>query len=684
MTNRSLTLAAVLLMGRAVQAQTPAGPELLVNTHTGRPFDVSVALDRAGGFVVAWTRDVSTPMPVARGFTSTGVALGEEFTVAPGDNVFFQSLVADGKGAFLALGGHTVSRFDAAGRFLGGSVPVSTGDARIAPTVDGGFIVARRVDAPQGQLLLGRRYDSAGSAVGGEFQVNTTTGGFEMYQAIAGTAGGQFVVAWQSFDKEDYGVRAQRVTGSGGRLGSELLVNTTELGYQAVAGGSFDHVVAAARDGSFVVTWSSYDHTRARGDVMARRYDPEGRPRGGEFRVNTSTSTFPIGSRVAMDASGDFVIAWFEAAAAGGPPGTVRARRFDADGNVRGSEFQVNTSTDSPRLPSVDSDPAGNFVVAWNTDGPGGVGNVRAQRFGGLLPAALLVDNGGNGVLEPGETAVLAPRWRNLNGQPQAFTGSLARLSGPAGGTYVITDASAGYGTVQDGAVGACGADCYAIAVSGARPALHWDATATERLAPDSQGQVQAWAVHLGDSFTDVPRSTASYRFVETLLHHGVTAGCGAGAYCPGASTSREQIAVFTLLAREGAGYVPPACTTPRFTDVPASSPYCRWIEELARRGVAGGCGGGKYCPGDAVARDQMAVLMLRTHEPALSPPACGTPLFDDVPASSPYCRWVEELARRGVVGGCGGRNYCPSAAVTREEMAVFLGGTFGLTLYGP
>ena len=99
------------------------------------------------------------------------------------------------------------------------------------------------------------------------------------------------------------------------------------------------------------------------------------------------------------------------------------------------------------------------------------------------------------------------------------------------------------YGTVPDGALGGCGGDCYAITVSGTRPALHWDATATERLAPDSQGQVQAWAVHLGDSFTDVPRGTASYRFVETLLHHGVTAGCGAGAYCPGASTSRECMA---------------------------------------------------------------------------------------------------------------------------------------------
>jgi len=127
-----------------------------------------------------------------------------------------------------------------------------------------------------------------------------------------------------------------------------------------------------------------------------------------------------------------------------------------------------------------------------------------------------------------------------------------------------------------------------------------------------------------------------------------------------------------------------PACTAPLFGDVPASSPFCRWIEELARRGVVGGCGGGNYCPNDPITREQMAVFLLRTLDPVLDPPACTTPMFGDVPASSLFCRWVEELARRGITAGCGGGNYCPGQPVTREQMAVFLTTTFGLTLYGP
>jgi hypothetical protein len=120
------------------------------------------------------------------------------------------------------------------------------------------------------------------------------------------------------------------------------------------------------------------------------------------------------------------------------------------------------------------------------------------------------------------------------------------------------------------------------------------------------------------------------------------------------------------------------------FNDVPASNPYCPYIEELARRGAVGGCGGGSYCPTAAVTRAEMSVFVLRTLDPALAPPACTTPLFADVPASSPFCRFIEELARRGIAGGCGGGNYCPTNAATREQMAVFLKATFGLTLYGP
>jgi hypothetical protein len=138
-------------------------------------------------------------------------------------------------------------------------------------------------------------------------------------------------------------------------------------------------------------------------------------------------------------------------------------------------------------------------------------------------------------------------------------------------------------------------------------------------------------------------------------------------------------MAVFLLVARFGSGYTPPACSNPIFSDVPCSNPFATWIYDLAARGITGGCGSGQYCPDSAVSREQMAVFLLRTLDPAINPPACTSPMFGDVPASSGFCRWIEEAARRGITGGCGGGNYCPTAPVTREQMAVFLVATFGL-----
>jgi hypothetical protein len=181
-------------------------------------------------------------------------------------------------------------------------------------------------------------------------------------------------------------------------------------------------------------------------------------------------------------------------------------------------------------------------------------------------------------------------------------------------------------------------------------------------------------------TFLDVPFHDPTWRFVEAVENAGVTGGCTPGSYCPAAAVTREQMAVFLLKAREGAAYVPPACTAPPFADVPVSSPFCRWIRELAARGVTGGCGGANYCPGSPVTRDQMAVFLLRTREgSAYVPPACTAPMFNDVPCSSGFARWINELVRRGVTAGCGGGNYCPAQANTRAEMAVFLTNVFAL-----
>ena len=115
------------------------------------------------------------------------------------------------------------------------------------------------------------------------------------------------------------------------------------------------------------------------------------------------------------------------------------------------------------------------------------------------------------------------------------------------------------------------------------------------------------------------------------------------------------------------------------FNDVAAADFAAAYIEQLATDGVTGGCGGGNYCPTNAVTRSQMAVFLLRAKYGATYQPPPATGIFTDVPLGSFGDAWIEQLTAEGITGGCGGANYCPEDPVTRAQMAVFLVRTFGL-----
>ncbi|HEX2224947.1 MAG TPA: PQQ-dependent sugar dehydrogenase [Thermoanaerobaculia bacterium] len=182
-------------------------------------------------------------------------------------------------------------------------------------------------------------------------------------------------------------------------------------------------------------------------------------------------------------------------------------------------------------------------------------------------------------------------------------------------------------------------------------------------------------------TFSDVPPSLGIWPFVEAIVAAGITGGCSDTTFCPDTLVTRAQIAVFLLTAKHGAGFTPPPATGTVFNDVPANSFAAAWIEQLAAEFITGGCGGGNFCPNGSVTREQMAVFLLLALEGSgYTPPACTTPVFADVPCSSPFARWINEIAARGVTAGCGGGNFCPGDAVTRGQMSVFLSASFDLT----
>jgi len=697
----SLLAISAALSGSAF-AQTPAAPESVVNTFTtDGQFVPVLSMDARGNFVVVWSsifQDGSGSGVFGQRFDAAGVRVGGEFLVnntTPGQQLVPTVAVAR-RGDFVVAwedqqGDVDIKarRYDRSGVALGAEFRVNayaTGAQRFpsaAFDAAGNFVVVwdSAHDGDAGGAF-GRRFGASGNPIGAEFTVNSYTTGFQGDAHVVGTAGGGFVVVFAGAGGSDY-LHARRFDAGGSPIGAEFPVT--------VSGFGFDPAVVALPQGGFVVAWTSYLQDGSDFGVFGRIFDAQGVPVTAEIPVNSFTTDAQAFPAVAVDGQGNFVVIWESTLQDGSLEG-VYGQRFTAGGARRGGEFRLNAFTTGSQVGlSLAADSAGNFTGAWASDGQDGSSfAVIDRRFQRLLPASLGVDTAppGNGVFEPNETVGFAPSWRNGTAATQTFQGTLSNFTGPTPAEYTLVDAAASYGPVAAGAVQSCstGSNCYAVmATAATRPAAHWDAAVTETPSgiPNADGLQRRWSVHLGDSFTDVPRTSPFYRFVETVLHHGVTSGCGGTTFCPTGFTQRDHMAAFVLVAHEGAGYRPPDCGTPIFNDVPASSGFCRFVEELARRGVVGGCGGGNYCPSNSVTRAQLCVFVLRTLDPTFTPPACGTPAFNDVPASSAFCPWIEEMFHRGVVNGCGNGNFCPDIPVTREQTSVILAVAFGLTLYG-
>ncbi len=83
----------------------------------------------------------------------------------------------------------------------------------------------------------------------------------------------------------------------------------------------------------------------------------------------------------------------------------------------------------------------------------------------------------------------------------------------------------------------------------------------------------------------------------------------------------------------------------------------------------------GTQCRSDKLQLQKVSVSWVRDVSPA---PASAS--FTDVPKSHPFFQFVEALAKSGITGGCGGGKFCPDNALTRGQMAVFLAKGLGLS----
>ena len=159
--------------------------------------------------------------------------------------------------------------------------------------------------------------------------------------------------------------------------------------------------------------------------------------------------------------------------------------------------------------------------------------------------------------------------------------------------------------------------------------------------------------------FSDVDSFVGS---IEWLYMEGITGGCSATRFCPEDEVTRAQMAMFLTRALDLA-----TTTTDYFDDDDGKTGESS-INALARAGITGGCGPRRFCPGADVTRAQIAQFLVR----ALKLPTTTTDYFDDDDGKTGESS-INALARAGLTSGCGPRRYCPTAPVTREQMAALL-----------
>ena len=185
----------------------------------------------------------------------------------------------------------------------------------------------------------------------------------------------------------------------------EFVVNqsTTNTQQTSAEDRGSTQAVAVAPNGDYVVVWSSQNQDAGGWGVFAQKYDRQGNMSGSEIQVNVDAVTEASDqqwSSIAMDDNGNFVIVW--SGSGSGDSDGVFYRRFNADGtSADPKEVLVNTTiTGVQDNATVAMDGNGNFVIIWEGNG-NQPGNIDSDGVFGQLFDASGTTVGGEFLVNP-------------------------------------------------------------------------------------------------------------------------------------------------------------------------------------------------------------------------------------------------------------------------------------------
>ncbi|MBX3325246.1 MAG: DUF4347 domain-containing protein, partial [Nitrospira sp.] len=431
-------------------AGTAQGSEFVIASNAATERCAGVAMNTNGTFVVTWERDQGTGDHdiYARLYNSSGTAIGSEFLV--------NETTANDQSY-----------------------------ARVAMDASGNFVVAWESNQEAGTYydnVYAQRYDAAGTKIGSNFLVNTTTAGDQDQVDIAMDSAGNFVVVWEAertAGSSVYSIYGQRYNSSGVAQGGEFLVNS-------VASSNDQYATVAMNDsGNFVVTWNRLSGSDT--DVQAQRFNSLGVAQGSAISVTSNATYSQDASNVAMDAGGNFVVTWSSAGQDGSSYG-IYTRQYDNTGTALTTESRVNTTTANAQDLSGVAYQNGQVVVTWSGNGTGDASGIFMQRYAaaGGNAAPTITSNGGGVTasvsVAENTAAVTTVAATDANGQTLTYsisggadaskftinssTGALSFVSAP---NYESPTDSGGnniYDVIVTVADGVGGADSQSIAVT--------------------------------------------------------------------------------------------------------------------------------------------------------------------------------------------------------------------------
>ncbi len=246
---------------------------------------------------------------------------------------------------------------------------VTTGNqqsAVVASDNAGAFVVVWQGQNPGGTGwdLYAQLYNSSGVAQGSNFQINQTATADQTLASVAMDGAGQFVVTWMSNQAPNTNIYARVFASNGTALTNELDASNTVAPIQSQA-----PAVAMDGSGNFVVAYETQGGPATDQGIYTQAFSANGTPSGSSVFVANTPTNPQTDPAIAMDAAGNYVVAWTSKA---GPQGKIYGQLYSTGGIANGSTFLVGTTNNyQEEEASAGMDSSGNFTIAWAEQIPG-------------------------------------------------------------------------------------------------------------------------------------------------------------------------------------------------------------------------------------------------------------------------------------------------------------------------